>query len=232
MGTSLNWWLKSDAGLLARIGIGAAFFVILALVDLARHGKQATRWREYAFLLAATACGMAYGVINDRVASAISWEYFYYGKGLDAQLGLQVPPDPAALHWAACEVGLKATWTAGLIIGVALLIANNPRKGRPQLPYRTLLKILPVVLLVTTGFAVVGAEVGSREWLAWMSADLRAILQDDLFRPRRFLAVLGMNLGGYVGGAIATAGAIVWIERRRRVIDSRTSYSASRSSTS
>ena len=215
MGESLQWWLNTDAGLLARIGIGGSVFVVLAIVDLALRGRNATRWREYVFLLVAALFGMAYGVINDRIASGISWEYFYYGKGLDAQLGPQVPPDLAALRWAACEVGLKATWSVGLVVGVALLIANNPRKGRPQLRYRSLLQLLPKILLVAALFALIGAVVGSRGWLAWTSADLQAIRREDLFRPRRFLAVHGMNLGGYVGGAIATVGAIIWIVRQR-----------------
>jgi hypothetical protein len=221
MGDSLHWWLNTDAGLLARIGIGASIFVVLAIVDLVRRGREATRWREYSFLLVAALFGMAYGVINDRIASGISWEYFYYGKGLDAQLGPHVPPDPAALRWAACEVGLKATWSVGLIVGVALLIANNPRKGRRQLPYRTLLKLLPMILLVAALFACAGAFAGSRGWLVWTSADLRGILRENLFRPHRFLAVHGMNLGGYVGGAIATVGAVVGIIRKRQLNEMR-----------
>ena len=211
----LNWWLHSDSGLLARIGIGAAIFLLLAVVDLVRRGRQATRWREYLFLLAACALGMAYGVINDRIASSISWEYFYYGKGLDEQLGPHVPPDPAALRWAACKVGLKATWTVGLVVGVVLLLANNPKPGRPQLRYRTLLGIPPIIFLVAACFALAGGVIGGRGWLAWTSSDLRGLLRDDLFRPHRFLAAHAMNLGGYVGGGLATCIAAVRIRRRR-----------------
>lgn len=214
----LNWWLHSDAGLLARIGIGAAIFATLALIDLARNGRRATRWREYLFLIAACALAMIYGVINDRIASSISWEYFYFGKGLDQQLGPRVPPDPAALHWAACKIGLKATWSVGLLIGVALLLANNPKPKLGQLPYRTLLRFLLMSLLASAGFAAIGAWIGSRGWLSWTSADLRALQRDDLFRPARFLAVYGLNLGGYVGGAISTIVGIVSIRRLRRRI--------------
>lgn len=46
-----NWLLHTDAGLLARIGAGAAIFIVLAIVDLRRNGQQARRWREYLFLL-------------------------------------------------------------------------------------------------------------------------------------------------------------------------------------
>src|SRR5690242_9831290 len=114
-----DWWVKSDEGLATRVAIGCSIFVVLALVDFARNGRRAARWREYLFLVFAVALAMGYGAVNDAVASRISWEYFYYGKGLSDQLGPRVPPDPAALRWAAVGVGLRATWSAGLIAGVA-----------------------------------------------------------------------------------------------------------------
>ena len=43
----------------------------------------------------------------------------------------KTPPEPLRLHWEAAKVGFKATWTAGLVAGVLVLIANNPRKGNP-----------------------------------------------------------------------------------------------------
>jgi hypothetical protein len=220
MTNTLIWWMKSDAGLLARVGIGATIFAALATWDLVRNGRRATRWREYLFLIMAAAMAMAYGAVNDRIASSISWEYFYYGKGLDEQLGPRVPPDMAALHWEACKVGLKATWSAGLIIGVLFLFANNPRPHRRQLPYGQLTSLLLMVLLVAAFFAVVGALFGSHGWLVWSSPDLQALVQDDLFRPKRFIAVYGMNLGGYVGGIFGTAGGIIHIARQRRSISS------------
>ena len=73
-----DWWVKSDAGLLARLAVGAAVFTALAAWDLARRGRRARRWREYLFLLAAAGGGVAYGSVNDSISSAVSWEYFYY----------------------------------------------------------------------------------------------------------------------------------------------------------
>jgi hypothetical protein len=210
-----RWWLWSDQGLVARIEIGAAFFFILAAIDLWRNGREATRWREYAFLLVAVALAMAYGFANDFLASGTSWEYFYYGKGLDRQIGLHVPPDMRALRWAACMVGLKATWTAGLIAGVALLIANNPRPGKPPLPYRTLLRLLVLIFLGAATFAAIGAAIGARGWLAWTNSDITGIARENLFRPRRFMCVYGMNLGGYAGGLVATLAAVWWVLRQR-----------------
>jgi len=191
MTNTFDWWLKSDAGLLARVGIGAAIFTALAAWDLVQNRRRATRWREYLFLVMAAALAMAYGAVNDRIASSISWEYFYYGKGLDEQLGPRVPPDMAALHWEACKVGLKATWSVGLIIGVLFLFANNPRPHRRQLAYQQLVPPLLMVLLVAAIFAVIGGMLGSHGWLDWSSRDLQAIMRDDLFRPKRFMAVYG-----------------------------------------
>ena len=217
MPSSWQWWLQSDAGLLARVLIGMAIFTAFAVVDLCRHGRQAHRWREYLFLLVAVAAAMAYGVLNDVLTSSISWEYFYFGKGLDETLGQQVPPNMPALRWQAALVGLKATWTAGLIIGVALLIANNPRRNRPQLPYRSLYRLLPLVILATAAFAAITGFAGYRGWLVGLSSDMQSIATDPLFGPARFMCVWGIHLGGYVGGAIATAAAVIWIVRARRI---------------
>src|SRR5947209_7059256 len=49
---TLDWFLHSTAALWMRIGIGAFIFACLAAVDVHRNGRQATRWREYLFLLA------------------------------------------------------------------------------------------------------------------------------------------------------------------------------------
>ena len=74
--------------------------------------------------------GIIYGVANDAITSSISWEYFFYGKGLDLVMPAQTAPDATALRHAAMEVGCKAGGSAGILIGAALLIANNPRVGK------------------------------------------------------------------------------------------------------
>src|SRR4051812_27767308 len=127
-----TWLIHSTPGLLTRIAAGVAIFAALAIHDLHKNRNRATRWREYAFLLICVLAAMTYGVINDQITSAISWEYFYYGKDLAAELGPATPPDPRALHLAAAVVGIKATWSAGLLIGVAILLSNNPSKSLPQ----------------------------------------------------------------------------------------------------
>jgi len=200
----MQWLIHSTAGLIARILAGAIIFVVLALVDLKKRGAEATRWREYLFLLTCVLAAMLYGVINDQITSAISWEYFYYGKELKDVVGPTIPPDRAAMRWQAAKIGATATWSAGLLIGAAILIANNPRKGVPQLKYRSLLLALLPLFGMTVMCAVAFGFAGSLGWLDWISSDFRLLRETNSFRPARFMATYGVHLGGYIGGAIGT----------------------------
>jgi hypothetical protein len=199
-----------------RLAIGMAIFAVLAGADLLRNGRGARRWREYVFLIFCVALAMTYGVINDQMTSRISWEYFYYGKELAPILGPAIPPDPAALHRQAIRIGVESTWWAGLVIGVAMLLANNPRVDRPQLAIPRLIARLPVVLLITVAFALALGAAGKYGALNWISDDFREMAATNLWRPRRFMTVFGIHLGGYVGGAVATAWAVLSIRRARR----------------
>src|SRR5262249_2425290 len=141
----MHWLIHTDAGLLTRITIGVIIFACLAIVDLRRNGRQATRWREYLFLLACVSAGLVYGFVNDQVTCTISPEYFLYGKGLADVIGSDA--SPMVFRWEAAKIGMKATWSAGLLIGVAMLIANNPSKRLGQLTMKKLLKFLPWPLI-------------------------------------------------------------------------------------
>ncbi len=150
----MNWWLHSDGGLLARIVIGVAIFALLALADVRSHGPEATRWREYLFLLACVAAALLYGIVNDQITTTISWEYFAYGKGV-AEILPAATSNTAAFRWEVAKIGMKATWSAGLIVGVALLLANNPRRDWPRLTYRQLARYVPLVFGMTALTAIV-----------------------------------------------------------------------------
>jgi hypothetical protein len=219
MQTFWIWLIRADAGLMVRIGLATIIFVLLAAVDLRRHGHRATRWREYLFLVTAAAVAMAYGAANDPITSRISWEYFYYGKELKRTLGPMIPPDPLALAWEAAKVGMKAAWSAGLVAAAALLIANNPKPGLPQLSYRRLLRLLPGIAgCCVLGAAAFGAA-GNAGWLAGFVDDFSEMIRRNEMRPFRFMAVFGIHLGGYVGGAVGTVWAVVLIRTARKRID-------------
>jgi hypothetical protein len=211
-----TWLTQTDAGLATRVGAGATVFAVLALLDYRRHGPAATRWREYTFLLAAVAAALLYGILNDQLTSRISWEYFYYGKGLDEILGPQLPPGPRRLHFEAAKVGMKATWTAGLLLGVFLLLANNPSKRYPRATYRRLLAMIALILAVTVLTATIVGAAGYLGLLTRFSRDFTEMVAHDEFRPHRFMLVYGIHLGGYIGGLLGCALAITLILRHRR----------------
>lgn len=216
MANALWQWSTSGAGLSVRIILGVTILGFLALVDWRRHGPQAQRWREYGFLLLVVLVAMGYGILNDQITSRISWEYYYYGKGLAERLGDRLPPETGPLSWEAAKIGMQATWSAGLLVGVALLIANNPRRNRRQIRFVTLFRLSLGVIVAAAGMAAMLGIAGSLGWLTVFSEDFRQMLQHDEMRPRRFMAVFGIHLGGYLGALIGALIAVGRVLHRRR----------------
>jgi hypothetical protein len=107
---------------------------------------------------------------------------------------------------------MKATWAAGVFLGVAVLVANNPRKSRPQLPYRRLYAMVPIPLVsaaVCAGLLGLAGGLG-----AFPKTFVDAYCSQD-WRPAHYMAVFGAHLGGYAGAAIGLALVIVRIVRLR-----------------
>ena len=209
--TLWNWLTKTDAGLFTRIGAGALFFLIYALIDLKKNGNKARRWREYMILVLSVFIALCYGAVNDQITVRISPEYFLYGK----ELAPLVYGHEERLPWEATKVGLKATWTVGLLIGVAILLANNPHRTLPQLPYPKLIRKIPVVILFSILFAMISGAIGHCGGLAFFSDDFHEMVRRNEYRPYRFMAVYGIHLGGYIGGLIGTIWAVVSIRTER-----------------
>lgn len=210
-----NWLWLSNTGLVARIVGGVVVFAMLAVWDIRRKGREAQRWREYVFLIVVVLIALAYGVVNDFISSSISWEYFYYGKNLEGVLGPTTPPDSLALHWEATKIGMMATWTVGLLLGVAVLFANNPHKTLPRLPYSHLYRLIALPILAAAIFGAIGGLLGATGYLSNLTADFRMLAENDLWRPERFCCAWGIHLGGYVGGPIGGAIAVVLLLRKR-----------------
>jgi hypothetical protein len=199
-----------------RFTFGILVLAALAIVDLRQKGRNATRWREYAFLGLCVAVAMAYGILNDQITCRISWEYFYYGKELAPILGPDTPPDPTALQLQTLRIGASATWWAGLIIGAAMLIANNPSRRGPPLSYPRLIARLPAILGITALCAITFGFAGNLYYLNGISPDFQNLAATNLWRPHRFMAVYGIHLGGYIGGALAVIYSISSILHERR----------------
>ena len=214
LNVAFHWLVHTDGGLLVRILIGCAIFAALALVDLRRNGRAATRWREYSVLLIAVAAALLYGAINDQITVTISPEYFLYGKELSKAIGDN--PPMGQLRWEAAKVGLKATWSAGLIFGVVLLLANNPLRSVPRLRNRQLVMYLPLILLTAAACGVVGGLLGYHGYLARLDSDFADMVAVNLYRPQRFMSTWGVHLGGYVGGLVGTIAAVAGIVFQRR----------------
>lgn len=202
-----------------RLAAGAMILLALALHDLHRRGHQATRWREYLFLLLCAAAAMVYGIINDLITSTISWEYFWHVKGLYAVLQREPAAEPVAFRLHVIKIALQATWWVGLLAGVLLLIANNPMRGRgwPRLSYGRLIRVLGIVFVCAAGLAVIGGIAGYAGAFSFIES-FAELVREDALRPYRLMAAWGAHLGGYVGAGIGIviAAARIIIERRRR----------------
>lgn len=210
-----NWLWFTNAGLATRIAGGVVIFSLLAFWDIRRKGREAQRWREYVFLVVVVLIAMAYGVVNDLISSSISWEYFYYGKNLEGVLGPDTPPNSIALYREAMKIGMMATWTVGLLLGVVVLLANNPHKLLPRLPYTYLYRLIVLPILTAVLFGVLGGVLGAMGLLTNLSDDFRMLADNDIWRPDRFCCAWGVHLGGYVGGILGGAVAILLLFRKR-----------------
>jgi hypothetical protein len=189
-----------------RVGIGLGLLAVFAVVDLVRHPRNPTRIKEYGFLFAVTGATMAYGLLHDLFTYSISPEYFAVGKGLGAGAD-SFFPEVAAL-------ALKASWSAGLFIGLTLLIANNPSKRRPQLPYCRLARAVAVPLIAALVAAtIVGLSVRTT------SDRLSMLLRIDdlgLSDQAAFVTVWCIHLGTYAGALVGVFGAAVLVRCERR----------------
>lgn len=212
-------WLVSDRSLPYRITIGASIFAVLAIVDLRRNGQAATRWREYAFLLSCVAIAIVYGITNDLITSRISPEYFLFFKGAVEHVSNEAAASPEAhrgeLDLQAMRIGTLATWTAGLIAGAFLLIANS-FGGWPRLSMKQLARYVPLLFVAAIICAIALGVVGGKGGLLWTSADFREMVARDEMRPFRVMCVYGIHLGGYVGSLAGLLLSIVLVLRARR----------------
>jgi hypothetical protein len=191
-------------GFFWRLGAFGALLGIVAWIDWRRHAAQATKWREYSFLLVAGLLGGLLGVAIDQITATISPDYFVLGKGI-----------PAGGHFRLHLVafGLQAGLPVGMVVGGIYLIASNPRPDRRSLATAQLLRlalfpILGAIVLVPAVTLIV---------LRWDPLNFVTELS-DLLTPaqiRNFLTVWGIHLGIYAGGLLGAACGVLRIRRLR-----------------
>ncbi len=186
-----------------RVAAGLAIFGVLGAIDLARNPENPKRLKEYIFLFSVTGAVMLYGLAHDRITFALSPEYFRVVKGLRAE----------SFFPEVAELALMASWTAGLVIGLALLVANNPAERLPQLPYRRLAGYLGWPAVVSVAFAVASyVAVGIEP--RWTIETL-AIDEMPIERPGALAAVWAAHIGTYGGAVVGIALAVTGIRAER-----------------
>lgn len=196
---------KSGALVWPGLIAGIAIFVIFGAIDFLRHGRQATRWKEYVFLVLAMGVIVLYAVLNDMVTVRISPAYFDRHELLMS--GTFTSDKSLALG-----VAVRGSWWGGLLLGAALLIANNPSKKLPRLPWtRMYTKLLYPFLLAAAGAVALG-YAQYREMFSQVS--------DGSGRDETLglLAVAMAHWGAYGGAVIGAVAAIIAIRLQRRAL--------------
>lgn len=197
--------LLGDLSFLARLGVLIAVLAAICAWDFYRRGRQATRWREYLFLVTAGAVGAAVGVANDLITSSISPDYFLLGKGV---------PGGAGFQSRVIELGAHAGFFAAVVAVGIYLLANARRDGRRPLPLGGLARQVAKPLFCALAGGVVLGGVAA----AW---PLESALQSEVLRSlepaarERFVTVWGVHIGLYVGLLLGAIWGVVSIQSKR-----------------
>lgn len=197
-----------DPSFVWRVVFGLFVFVLLGFIDYRKHPDNPQRVKEYVFLFSVTGLAMVFGLAHDFMAYSISREYYVVGKGIQSaadRFNLQV-----------MTLALKATWTAGLVIGTVFLVANNPDKKGRRLSYQKLFRLLLIPLINAIIFAVlfgVGAFLEPSVLLKQKPLEGILPLLND---PTAFVTAWGIHIGSYTGGAVGLAVAAGLIYKYKR----------------
>lgn len=188
-----------------RVALLVAVMSLIAAIDWRRNRQNATKWKEYAFVIVAGVVGAAFGFFNDLVTSSISPEYFVLGKGLPGGEGLTL---------RAGFLGMKAGFSAGAIAGAICLYAATRRSSNPPLAFRNILSFLwrPVVLAIIAASALALAFRQHDPFDFFAQLDCAV----DSEQIRRFLLVWWIHAGLYLGLLVALVWIIADIVRLRK----------------
>ena len=166
--------------------------------------------KDFLGIIATSVLGsVLYGIGHDLITTRICVEYFTIGhvKIIDSE-----DPTQLALAW-----GVRASWWAGLFLGILLACASRLGK-RPQRTLRSLIKPIAGLMIVMAVFAlgagVVGYMMGSSgnlvvhpQMLAQLPASSRVP-----FQICSFAHSMSYNVA-FVGGGMLIAW--VWVSRKR-----------------
>ena len=155
------------------------------------------------------AAATGYGVVHDQITARICVEYFTVGH--DNPFPTE-SPTLLGLAW-----GVFATWWAGLIMGVALVVAARFGR-RPKRSAASLVKPVLLQLAIMAGFALLAGFAGfvaAKLGGIVLNADLAERLPQA--KHAAFLACGAAHLAsywvGFVGGGVQMV--IVFATRKR-----------------
>ncbi len=185
----------------ARLILALVFLAVVPAIDFARHGARATRWREYGFWVGSGGTGAVFAAVVDQITSRVSRAYFVIGKQL---------ADDATFPRELVLFGLRVGVVAGLAIGGALLIANNPEPGLPQLRYRALASFTKIPVACALVAAALAAGLSRWDVQGLGDALAHRMTEADV---QRFLLVQRIHVGLYPGALVGTA--VAWRRVRK-----------------
>lgn len=200
--------MTDDPTLPYRVAFGLTVFGVLGMVDLVRHPRNPRRLKEYAFLFGVTGAVMLYGLAHDAVTFAIAPEYFTVLKGLGEE----------AAFVDVARLALMATWTAGLAIGLALLVANNPSRRLPRLGYRALASELRWLAASPAVAIACGAGTALFPQATVRLLDVGAW---PVRHPEEVAIAWAIHVGSYAGAALGAIAAVPRVRARRRASKAR-----------
>jgi hypothetical protein len=183
----------------------AGLMILGAVVDLCRHGRAATRHKEYAFICLTGLIGCLAGAITDLMTSSISPDYFTVGKGLSGGEGFE---RRAALF------GVQEGLSAGVIAGAICLYASRRKSRFPPLAFGPLLALLWMPLACGFAGALLLPLAAGHSDPAEVALKLDGAVSAAHVPP--FLRVWWTHTGLYAGLLAGVVWLIVVVLRRRR----------------
>lgn len=197
-----------DSTFIARAVIGVGLLAILVLREHLGDSADRRRLKEYGFLFSSAGLGIAYAIVHDVFTYRLSREYFTVGKGLSGAADGFWPQ----VAWLAARAG----WSGGLVVGVGLLLANNPHPQLRQLPYAQLWRALCWPLAIMPLTATTLGLLGPVVLPSLVGASTLAHL--GVADPSVFLRVWGIHVGTYLGAAAGLAAAALTVRGQRKVV--------------
>ncbi|MDA1266141.1 MAG: hypothetical protein O2816_13755 [Planctomycetota bacterium] len=101
-----------------RVGLALAFLACVSMIELARRGREAVRWRLSLVLVGCALLGAGFGIAVDSITVRLSPDYFAWGKALG---------DGPGLTGRALRLGSMAGGSAGVTYGAILIVAARGR---------------------------------------------------------------------------------------------------------